>query len=222
MTDRSAGSRRTRQLRTARLEAFSDGVFAIAITLLVLELAVPIAGTQGLLTAAREEWPSYLAYAISFATVGAFWLAHSTISEYLTSADPIFVRLNLVLLFVISFLPFPTKVVATYVHQERAERVAVTIYGVTVLVGLLLILGLWQYALRAGLVQVDVGEIDERLLTRRMVPAAVAYALLLVLGLLAPTSAALGYLAVAVFLIFPFGAVRAHRGDAGDGERGAS
>jgi uncharacterized membrane protein len=85
-------------------------VFAIAITRLVLELAVPVVGESGLMNALAGQRPSYLAYVVSFSTVGAPWLARTSISEYLGRADLILVRLNLVLLLVVSFLPFPTKV----------------------------------------------------------------------------------------------------------------
>ena len=80
--DRPAG------LRTNRMEAFSDGVFAIAITLLVLELSVPAGSGDHLLRAFAEQWPSYLAYVVSFATIGAVWVGHSVITEYLSVPTP--------------------------------------------------------------------------------------------------------------------------------------
>jgi uncharacterized membrane protein len=72
MTDETPTQQRPRGLRTTRLEAFSDGVFAIAITLLVLEIAVPVGSEEHLLRAVADEWPSYLGYVVSFSTVGAF------------------------------------------------------------------------------------------------------------------------------------------------------
>ena len=76
--------------RTARLEAFSDGIFAFAITLLVLDLAVPVTRTseQHLLDALGDQWPGYLGYVVSFSTVGALWLGHNAITDYLDRADP--------------------------------------------------------------------------------------------------------------------------------------
>src|SRR5690348_14445445 len=71
-----------RRMRTQRMEAFSDGVFAIATTLLVLDIAVPlVAGQRDLLGAFFAQWPSYLAYVVSFSTIGAIWLGHSLITE---------------------------------------------------------------------------------------------------------------------------------------------
>lgn len=93
---------RRRTLSTRRLEAFSDGVLAIAITLLVLDITVrPPGGLADVL----REWPAYLAYIVSFLTIGAVWLAHTTLTEVLARTDQILLRLNLLLLLAVSFLP---------------------------------------------------------------------------------------------------------------------
>lgn len=89
--------------RTTRLEAFSDGVFAIAITLLVLEIAVPSGSEGDLLGAVVGQWPTYLGYLVSFSTIGAVWLEHTVITEYLDHATSVLIRLNLLLLMVVSF-----------------------------------------------------------------------------------------------------------------------
>ena len=113
---------RLRGFRTGRLEAFSDGVFAIAVTLLILDIGVSGTAGHDLGAAIRGLWPSYLAYIASFSTIGAAWLAHNAITEYLERADAAFVRLNLLLLLFISFLPFPTRLVAEFIRQDKAER----------------------------------------------------------------------------------------------------
>jgi len=136
----------TRRYRTTRLEAFSDGVFAIAITLLVLEISVPLGSQEHLLGAILDEWPSYLAYLVSFATIGAVWLAHSAITEHLEGADPTFLRLNLLLLFCVSFIPFPTRLLAENFGSEEAVRVAVTVYGINLLLASLATSALWAWA----------------------------------------------------------------------------
>ena len=82
-------------LSARRLEAFSDGLFAIAITLLVLEISVPEDAGRDVLGAFLDEWPSYLAYVVSFATIGGVWLGHNVVTEHVQRADPVFVRLNL-------------------------------------------------------------------------------------------------------------------------------
>jgi uncharacterized membrane protein len=74
------------------MEAFSDGVFAIAVTLLVLEIAVPAGSGEDLLGALGDQWPSYLGYPVSFATIGAVWFAHTVITEYLDHADSVLIQ----------------------------------------------------------------------------------------------------------------------------------
>ena len=121
------------ELPLGRLEAFSDGVFAIAITLLVLELGVSADAGEHLLRSILDEWPSYLAYVTSFLTIGVIWLAHSGITGSLRTADATLYRVNLLVLLLVSFLPFPTKLVAEYVGEDDPERVAVVFYGLTLL-----------------------------------------------------------------------------------------
>lgn len=116
--DEETAPARTPGLGTARMEAFSDGVFAIAITLLVLEIAVPAGSGDDLPRALLDQWPSYLAYLVSFSTIGAVWLAHTVITEHLDRANSMLIRLNLLLLMVASFLPFPTRLMAEYVRED--------------------------------------------------------------------------------------------------------
>jgi hypothetical protein len=118
-------------LGTTRLEAFSDGVFAIAITLLVLDLALPRSGRA--LDRVLDAWPFYLAYVVSFLTIGAAWLAHAGITDRLTKADLPLLRINLLLLLVVALLPFPTRLVAEGLDDVSGERVFVTMYGVALL-----------------------------------------------------------------------------------------
>lgn len=199
-------TRRDRQpltFGTTRLEAFSDGVFAIAITLLVLELEVPDAPSGSLSHALAAEWPSYLAYLISFATIGAAWIAHQAITEHVERADAGFLRLNLLVLLAISFVPFPTKVVAARIHEEAAERVAVSLYGAVLLASALLMAVLWRYARRRALVREDVDDATVDALSRRLEPGVVGYVLVIVGSYLAPRVALVGYLVLAVFLLLP-------------------
>jgi uncharacterized membrane protein len=134
--------------RTTRMEAFSDGVFAIVITLLVLELGVPSGSEDDLLDAVVDQWPTYLAYLVSFATIGAVWLEHTVITEYLDRATSVLIRLNLLLLMVVSFLPFPTRLLGEHIGEAEPERVAVTIYGINLFLASALVSLLWRYAVR--------------------------------------------------------------------------
>ena len=97
---------------TGRVEAFSDGVFAIAITLLVLEISVPESAFDDLWHGIAEQWPSYLAYATSFITIGWIWVAHHGIFRRLQYANRRVMLINLLLLMAVAFLPFPTKLMA--------------------------------------------------------------------------------------------------------------
>ena len=192
-----------RGLRTGRLEAFSDGVFAIAVTLLVLDLALPASASKHLLRSIAELWPSYLAYVASFSTIGATWLGHNAITEYLERVNTVFVRLNLLLLLVISFLPFPTRLFADYIGQDSNERVAATIYGLTFLLASTLLLVLWRYALHAGLVRPEAEDEEIQLLTQRLTPGLGGYVALIIAGIFVPIIAVIGYLVVAFFYIIP-------------------
>ena len=193
-----------RGLGTGRLEAFSDGVFAIAITLLVLDIAVPAAAGRHLLRSFIDLWPSYLAYIVSFSTIGAMWLGHNAITEYLGRVNSAFVRLNLLLLLFVSFLPFPTRLFAEFIARNSPERVAVTIYGISLLLTSTLLLVLWRYALRARLVRPDADDEEIQLLTQRLTPGLGAYVILIPAGLFRPIIAVIGYFVIALFYIIPF------------------
>jgi uncharacterized membrane protein len=195
---------RRRGFRTGRLEAFSDGVFAIAVTLLILDIGVSGTASHDLGAAIRGLWPSYLAYIASFSTIGAAWLAHNAITEYLERADAAFVRLNLLLLLFVSFLPFPTRLVAEYIRQDQAERVAVTFYGIVLLLSSTMLLVLWRYAVRAHLVRPDTADEEIELLTQRLTPGLSAYVVLIVSGLWRPVIAVIGFLGIALYYIIPF------------------
>jgi uncharacterized membrane protein len=190
------------------MEAFSDGVFAIAITLLVLELAVPSGSEDDLLRAVLDQWPSYLAYLVSFATIGAVWLEHTVITEYLDRATPVLIRLNLLLLLVVAFLPFPTRLLGEYVGEDEPARVAVTIYGLSLFLASALVSVLWRYAVREQLVRPDLADADVKMLTKRLTPGLAGYVAMIVLGLFVPVLAVVGYLVIAVYIIVPFGALR--------------
>jgi uncharacterized membrane protein len=200
-----------RRYGTNRLEAFSDGVLAIAITLLVLELSVPEVGEAGLLAALAAQWPSYLAYLVSFATIGAIWVAHSAVTEYLEEADPTILRINLLLLFFVSLLPFTTRLLAENFEVEDVERVAVTIYGLNLLLASLVLSGMWQWARHAGLVRAVSRDEEVQYISRRLAPGLGGYVAILALGIFQPTLAVIGYLLVALFFMIPLGALRASR-----------
>ena len=199
-----ADARRRFSLRTSRIEAFSDGIFAFAATLLVLDLVIPAATSRHVGHQLRDQWPTYLAYMVSFATIGNAWLSHSVITEYLDRADSILYRLNLALLFFVSLLPFPTHMLAVYLSNQGAERIAVTIYGLNLLAISGFIAIIWHYALWQGLVTKDNSEADVRALTTKLDPSLVSYAVVIGIGLWRPGIAVVLYLVIALFMIIPF------------------
>ena len=196
--------RRRISLRTARMEAFSDGIFSIAATLLVLDLVIPAVTSKDVGHKLAEQWPTYVAYLVSFATIGNAWLNHSVITEYLDRADAILLRLNLVLLFFVSVLPFPTHMLAEYRSNEGAERIAVTVYGLNLLAISAFIAIIWHYALWQRLVTKDNTEDDVRALTKKLDPSLASYAVVIGIGLWRPGVAVVLYLAIALFMIIPF------------------
>src|SRR3989475_8757474 len=134
---------------TARLEAFSDGVFAIAITLLVLEIHVPAPDAtqhgRTLLTALRQLWPSYLGYALSFVTIGIMWANHHSIFRYVRRADRYFLLINVLFLMWISFLPFPTALLAAYLPEPEGRTLAVAGYSATLVMIAVAYNAVWWY-----------------------------------------------------------------------------
>lgn len=131
---------------TARIEAFSDGVFAIAITLLILELKVPHGlATSDLRRALLDEWPSYGAYLVSFATIGIMWINHHRLFSLIRRVDHVLLILNGLLLLTVSVVPFPTALVADYLTRD-GSRLAAAVYTGWSIVIALAFNGLWRYA----------------------------------------------------------------------------
>lgn len=114
---------------TNRLEAFSDAVLAIAITLLVLDLEVPEDAGGGLGAALLEQWPSYAAYVTSFVTIGIMWVNHHVIVGSMRRVDRVTLFLNLALLLAIATLPFTTSLAASYLRAEAGASLAMAVYA---------------------------------------------------------------------------------------------
>jgi uncharacterized membrane protein len=169
---------------------------------------VPEGSEDDLLTAVLDQWPSYLTYLVSFSTIGAVWLEHSVITEFLDRATSALLRLNLLLLMVVSFLPFPTRLLGEYIGEGDAARVAVTIYGLNLLVVSSVVSVLWRYAVHEGLIHPGMRDEDVRMLTRRLTPGLAGYVVLIGTGLFLPVLAVFGYLAVAVYFIVPVAVLR--------------
>lgn len=119
----------------SRLESFSDGVIAVAITLLVLGLAVPAPNTSHALGhELLRQWPAYAAYVISFATIGIIWINHHAVVNRLDKVDHAILLLNLLLLLCIGVVPFATSLMATYLTNRHGQHLAAGVYAATFLV----------------------------------------------------------------------------------------
>jgi uncharacterized membrane protein len=115
---------------TNRLESFSDGVIAVAITLLVLDIHVPaLSRHESLVHGLLRTWPHYAAYVVSFMTIGIIWINHHAMITRLAQADHSILILNLVLLLSIALLPFATELMADYLRSDRGQNLAAGIYA---------------------------------------------------------------------------------------------
>jgi len=135
---------------TARVEAFSDGVFAIAITLLALELRVPRETTGADLgRALLAQWPSYLAFFTSFATIGIMWLNHHRLFTLIRRVDHMLLVLNALLLLGITAVCFPTSLIASYLGRQGEKLAALVYSGIYLFIAIGFNL-LWRYAAAPG------------------------------------------------------------------------
>jgi len=197
----------------SRIEAFSDGVFAIAITLLVLEIHVPEDPGNGLGQALLDQWPAYASYIVSFFVIGIIWVNHHAVFDHLQRADRPLLFINLLLLLFVAVLPFPTNLLATYMQEGGAdERVAAVVYSGT-MTGMGLAFGaLWTYASRHGrLLGETLSPPEVQRLTRRFTVGAPIYLLSMLVALVsAPACLALNAL-LAVYYALPSGGAMPHR-----------
>jgi uncharacterized membrane protein len=186
---------------TARLETFSDGVFAIAATLLVLEISVTVENGHDLGSALLDIWPSYLAYATSFLVIGIIWINHHHTISLMARVDRTFLFINLLLLLVVAFIPFPTRLVADYLHKP-GEREAALAYAITMLLMAVIYNTWWHYARgRRRLIREDVSDASLRAVDRAFDPGVIAYAIVVGLVFVSPLAAVLATLGLAVFYL---------------------
>lgn len=170
-----------------RILALSDGVFAIAITLLILEIAVPARTSDaGLPKALLGLWPRYLAYLLSFVVIARFWVSHRQAFRLIVRADAALVWLNLLLLMFVAFLPFPTAVVG----QHTGSPAAAVLYATSVLLVSLASAAYWWYASGSGrLLRPDVGRARVRAARARSLSGVVFFALSLPVAAFFPYAA---------------------------------
>jgi uncharacterized membrane protein len=135
---------------TGRVVGFSDGVFAITITLLVLDIRPPT-DDRIFLRSLVALWPSYLGYALTFLFIGQVWVNHHVMFDHIRTADRLILFLNTLLIMVVAFLPFATSVLAEALRSGHGQRTAVVFYAIAFDVTALTFNAVWQYARRQRL-----------------------------------------------------------------------
>jgi uncharacterized membrane protein len=164
---------------------FSDGVFAIAVTILILDIKAP-SDTTHLLRSLLGLWPSYLGYVLSFLLIGLLWVNHHVMFEHIERSDRLLMFLNTLLLLVVAFVPFATSVLAETFRNGAGQNVAVALYGITLTLAGLLFNAIWSHADRARLFDNGVTAQGVRRMTRRILFGPATYAVGAVLGYFLP------------------------------------
>ncbi|HZQ89306.1 MAG TPA: TMEM175 family protein [Gaiellaceae bacterium] len=184
---------------TGRLEAFSDGVFAIAATLLVLEFSVSSGRDLG--HQLVHLWPAYLAYVTSFVTIGIIWINHHQTVSLMGRTNRTMLFLNNILLLTVAFLPFPTRLVGDYLHRN-GEGAATLAYTATFVIMASLHQVWWQYARRGRrLIGDAVPDSALRAVDRAYAPGVAMYLLTFVLAFFSPLAGVLLTFAIAAFYL---------------------
>jgi uncharacterized membrane protein len=189
-------------LPKSRLDAFADGVFAIVITLLVLDLPEPDI-SKDILSSLMESWPEFLAYLLSFAFIGGIWISHSSITQLMKHETTTSYRLTLLMLFFVSVLPFTTNLMAKSIGFD--STIPVTIYGLDLLAASLTLNAIIKLATITPDILVDESARStlNTLLRRRQFSATILVGVVII-GFFFPKIAIFGYIAVAVlFFITP-------------------
>ncbi|HEX6817502.1 MAG TPA: TMEM175 family protein [Ktedonobacterales bacterium] len=192
----------------SRVEAFSDGVFAFAVTLLVLGIRIPLHtdadASAGLKSLLLRQWPSYVAFVLTFANVGIVWANHRLAFGHLVRSDSVLVSLNLLELMVVAFLPVPTAVLGEWAASDTNRLAAVVFYGCTfVLLGISHNL-LWWYAAYWGcLTSPELPKHKRRALTLAWVGGPVLYAVCVALALVDPRLSIVGFACLAILYLLP-------------------
>lgn len=178
---------------------------AIAITLLILEVAVPeVHDEESLTSALVAQWPSYAAYAVSFLTIGIIWVNHHHLFTVIERTDNTFLVLNVVFLMTIAALPWPTALVAEYIQQEGPRTVATVVYGLTMTSIAVMFNVVWRYAARGRRLLADgVDEEALRKVSRSYLSGPFTYALATVLAFVNGWASLAVFAALALYWMIP-------------------
>lgn len=182
-----------------RLETFADGVFAIAATLLIIDVGLPADVSGSLGEELVEIWPQYVAYAISFVTIGIMWVNHHHVIRQIERVDQTFLFLNIGLLACIAFVPFPTRILAEFVRTDQGQAAAL-LYGITLTTTAIFFISVWLHASRGGRLlhpRADPKEVSG--ITRSYLPGAPMYAGATLVAFVSPEASAALFGAIAAF-----------------------
>lgn len=190
---------------TDRLEAFSDGVFAIAITLLIIEVGVPHVGAgESLSRALWDQWPSYFGFGLSFIAIGIMWMNHHAMFRDIERVDHTLLVLNILLLMGVSFLPFPTAVLAEYLRDADSRLMATLLYGGTLVVNAVFFNALWLYASRGRrLIDEHVSDLRIHQRTWRFLLGPTVYSVSLLTAFISPWISLWLYVGLALLYLLP-------------------
>jgi len=217
----------TRLLReSSRVEAFSDGVFAIAITLLVLTLAVPTyetaASAPELRRALLEQWPTYVAFVMSFLSILVMWASHHNIFSLIRRVDHVFLLLNGLVLMGVTLVPFPTQLLASHLGHP-GEGVAAEVYCVIALFISFAYNALWYWARRGGhLLEPDASPQTLRAVSRQYAVAPVVYLVALGSALVNVWASIAIFIGVSVYYAIPTRATAPLGEDAAEDDPGGT
>jgi uncharacterized membrane protein len=190
-------------VRTSRLEAFCDGVFAIAATLLILELRVP-ADSSDLVASLLGLWPAYAVYLVSFMTIGIIWVNHHTLLEHCKRVDRRFLYLNLLLLVAVGIVPFPTALVGTYILSPQWATAVLVVYGIGAVLIAIGFSGVFFYATTDGRLMGDAATARRVRAEGRFFPIGLGgYSLGIALAFISPVASLALYALMAVFYALP-------------------
>jgi TMEM175 potassium channel family protein len=188
---------------TGRLETFADGVFAIAATLLILNVDAQIGEHSSALGhRLLEIWPSYIAYAVSFVTIGIIWSNHHTVMGQLGRVDRTFLMLNVLLLLCVAFVPFPTRLIAEHLRDRHDLGAAALAYGATMTAMSVTYFTLWMYASHAG--RLLHSDADPRVvsgITRSYLPGTPVYLTATLIAFVSPLASVIMFAAIALFYV---------------------
>ena len=187
---------------TARIEAFSDGVFAIAITLLILEIKIPPSGSDPLGRLLLKQWPSYFAFLLSFAFIGIMWINHHRLFNHIRRADEKLLMLNLLLLFGVTIVPFPTAVLAIHMRSAGA-RLAAMVYNAVFVVIAISYNVLWRHALSHQLLGHEVDRDAANKISRQYAGGPFLYLTCMVIAWFNVTASLVLNIGLAIFFALP-------------------